>query len=157
LIALPVAEKNQLGRAAPAIADDIHAHLAYLQQRLSALEQPIETLLTQQADWQRKPAIWLSVNGIGAITAAQCLAEWPELGALSDQQIARWVGLAPMNADTLPQAGTHAERPTPGRPFVLLIGVAAKTCPNLLTFNTIATHNFANDSWPGIPIKNRIL
>jgi transposase len=100
LIAMQVAEKNRLCRATPAVADDIHAHLAYLQQRRNTLDEQIQTLITQQADWQRKQAILRSVNGIGPVTAARCLAELPELGTLSDKQIARLVGVAPINHDS---------------------------------------------------------
>ncbi len=41
-----------------------------------------------------------SVTGIGKVTSALCLAELPELGTLSEKQIARLVGVAPINHDS---------------------------------------------------------
>ena len=41
-----------------------------------------------------------SVKGIGKVTAALCLAELPELGTLCEKQIARLVGVAPINHDS---------------------------------------------------------
>ena len=47
-----------------------------------------------------KQKILLSAPGIGPATCAVCLAELPELGSLTDKQIARLVGVAPMNRDS---------------------------------------------------------
>jgi hypothetical protein len=57
-----------------------------------SLNEPIQTLGQQQADWQCKNQILQSVKGIGSVTAALCLVELPELGKLSEKQIARLVG-----------------------------------------------------------------
>ena len=42
----------------------------------------------------------MSAPGIGPVTSAVCLAELPELGTLTDKQIARLVGVAPINHDS---------------------------------------------------------
>ena len=60
----------------------------------------IQALAQQQADWQRKEQILRSVKGIGQITATLCLVELPELGKLNEKQIARLVGVAPLNHDS---------------------------------------------------------
>jgi transposase len=100
LVEIQVAEKNRLSRATPAIQTDIQEHLDQLKQRLKSLNQQIQTLGRQQADWQRKDALLQSVKGIGPVTAALCLVELPELGTLSAKQIARLVGVAPLNHDS---------------------------------------------------------
>ena len=49
----------------------------------------------------RARAAWLhSVPGIGPVAAATLLAEVPELGACSRQQVASLVGVAPFNRDS---------------------------------------------------------
>lgn len=100
IVEIQVAEKNRLSRATPTVRSNIEAHLQQLAQHLDHLDQQIQALGEQQADWQRKNQILQSVKGIGRVTAALCLVELPELGQLSDKQIARLVGVAPLNHDS---------------------------------------------------------
>lgn len=100
LVEMQVAEKNRLSRANPTLHTDIKEHIEQMQQRIKALNEQIQALAQQQADWQRKNTLLQSVQGIGKVTAAVCLAELPELGKLSDKQIARLVGVAPINHDS---------------------------------------------------------
>ena len=100
LVVMQVAEKNRLSRAPKAVKADISEHIEQIQKRIDSLNEQIQTLSTQQRDWQRKNEILQSAKGIGQVTAALCLAELPELGRLSDKQIARLVGVAPINHDS---------------------------------------------------------
>lgn len=100
LVEMQVAEKNRLSRAPKAVESDINEHIEQIQKRLDALNQEIQTLSAQQHDGPRKNEILRSVKGMGPVTAALCLAELPELGTLSDKQIARLVGVAPINHDS---------------------------------------------------------
>jgi transposase len=100
LVEMQVAEKNRLSIAPDSVKSDIEEHLKQLQQRIEKLNEQIQALAQTQADWKRKRDILISVKGIGAVTAALCLAELPELGTLSEKQIARLVGVAPLNHDS---------------------------------------------------------
>lgn len=100
LVEMQVAEKNRLSRAAQTVQADIKAHIEQLDHRIVTLNEQIQSLAQQQRDWQRKDEILQSVKGIGKVTAALCLAELPELGTLSEKQIARLVGVAPINHDS---------------------------------------------------------
>ncbi len=100
LVDIQVAEKNRLTRASATVQADIKEHLEQLKTRIEALNQQIQTLGSQQADWQRKDKLLQSVKGIGKVTAALCLVELPELGSLSEKQMARLVGVAPINHDS---------------------------------------------------------
>jgi transposase len=95
-----VAEKHRRSRASDVLRPDIEAHLAELQARIEQLSSTIDPLTQVQADGPRKSEILRSVKGIGPRTTAICLAELPELGQVSDKQIAALVGVAPMNADS---------------------------------------------------------
>ena len=69
------------------------AALAKVERQLAALVQAEPTL--------RARAAWLrSIPGIGPVAAATLLAEVPELGACSRQQVAALVGVAPFNRDS---------------------------------------------------------
>jgi transposase len=100
LVEIQVAEKNRLTRASSTVRADIEDHLKQLEQRIEDLNEQIQHLGQQQADWQRKDQILQSVKGIGPVTAALCLVELPELGQLNEKQIARLVGVAPINQDS---------------------------------------------------------
>jgi transposase len=100
LVEMQVAEKNRLSRASKAVEKDISEHIKQMQNRIESLNEQIQTLATQQRDWKRKNEILRSAQGIGKVTAALCLAELPELGKLTDKQIARLVGVAPINHDS---------------------------------------------------------
>ena len=100
LVEMQVAEKNRLSSAPASIQADIKAHLKELKERIEGLNEQIQTLTQTQDNWQRKQEILISVKGIGSVTAALCLAELPELGTLTDKQIARLVGVAPINHDS---------------------------------------------------------
>lgn len=100
LIGMQVAEKNRLSRSSEVVKVDIEEHLEQLKQRLQLINQQIQALTEQQPDWQQKGQLLQSFTGIGQVTSALCLAELPELGTLSAKQIARLVGVAPINHDS---------------------------------------------------------
>jgi transposase len=100
LVDMRVAEKNRLCRASDTVESDIREHSEQIQKRIESLDEQIQILAQKQSDWQRKREILSSVKGIGKVTSALCLAELPELGKLSDKQIARLVGVAPINHDS---------------------------------------------------------
>lgn len=100
LVEIQVAEKNRLSQAPSTVKTDIEEQLKQLEERIKALELQIQQLGQQQADWQHKKKLLQSVKGIGPITATLCLVELPELGQLTAKQIARLVGVAPLNRDS---------------------------------------------------------
>ena len=77
------------------------AALAQVDRQLAALVEAEPTL--------RARAAWLqSIPGIGPVAAATLLAEVPELGACSRQQIAALVGVAPFNRDSGTRRGRRS-------------------------------------------------
>lgn len=100
LVAMQVAEKNRLNRASETVKRDIEDHIEYLNDGIDQLNDQIQSLAEHQPDLQRKSKILQSLKGIGNVTVALCLSELPELGTLSDQQIARLVGVAPIKHDS---------------------------------------------------------
>lgn len=100
LLSISVGEKNRLARASEIVKADIQAHLQELKARIQRLNQQIETLAKRSKTSQRRQTLLASVPGIADVTAAVLQAELPELGQLSHKQIARLVGVAPINRDS---------------------------------------------------------
>ena len=79
--------------------------IAALRRELAAIDQQMRALLEAHAS----PALG-SCKGLGPVFQATSLALLPELGALSRRQIARLVGVAPMNRDSGQSAGARRIR-----------------------------------------------
>ncbi|MCY3748340.1 MAG: IS110 family transposase [Chloroflexi bacterium] len=108
LLADRVAELQRRPLARPSVQADIDAHVAWLSQRVTALDAQIAAVL-QAAAALRARAGWLqSIPGIGPTASATLLAELPELGSLSRRQIAALVGVAPFNRDSGAWRGRRA-------------------------------------------------
>ena len=102
------AEKNRRGSAATDTARaDIDAHIEWLEQRIKALDKQLKDQLKCSTTWQQKDKILQSVKGIGFVTSVSLLADCPELGKLNRHQIAKLVGVAPLNRDSGKQCGTR--------------------------------------------------
>jgi transposase len=102
------AEKNRRGSAATKTTrDDIEEHIEWLEERLAELDEKLKQQLECSAVWQRKDQILQSVKGIGFVTSLSLLADCPELGQLNRHQIAKLVGVAPLNRDSGKQRGAR--------------------------------------------------
>ena len=78
-----------------------------------------------------------SVPGIGPTTSATLLAELPELGGLSRQQIAALVGVAPLNRDSGTRRGprvTWGGRAAVRAPLYMATRVAIRCNPVIRAF-----------------------
>jgi len=96
-----VAEKNRLATAsAKRVRKDIEATIAFLEKRLRALDQEIDTWLQSTPIDQSRANLLQSFTGIGANTARSLLITLPELGSLSGKQIGALAGLAPFANDS---------------------------------------------------------
>jgi transposase len=101
LMGMRVAEKNRLASAsAKRVRKDIEATIAFLEKRLSALEQEIDSWLQSTPIDQSRADLLQSFTGIGQNTARGLLITLPELGSLSGKQIGALAGLAPFAKDS---------------------------------------------------------
>ena len=93
------------GAAPPAgtsarLAQDIEAHIAWLNARIATLDDDLETTLRASPLWRENDDLLQRAPGIGPVCARTLLLELPELGTLTRQQIAALVGVAPLNCDS---------------------------------------------------------
>jgi len=96
-----VQERNRLART----WDDsmrrlIEQAIQLYEQQLQSLSEEIAKLLASDVQFQNTARLVQSVPGIGAVTAGAIAADLPELGKLNRQQVARLVGVAPINRDS---------------------------------------------------------
>jgi transposase len=87
------------------LAQDIAAHMAWLQARLATVDDDLETRLRASPLWRENDDLWPSVPGSGPGCARPLLRELPEWGPRTRQQIAALVGVAPRNGDRGPLRG----------------------------------------------------
>ena len=103
-----VSEKNRLGTAIGAVSPRIEAHIAWLEQELSDLDQGLPQTLRRSPVWREKDDLLRTVPGVGPQLALTLLAHLPELGSLNRRQIAALVGVAPYNRDSGALRGKRA-------------------------------------------------
>lgn len=108
LVAMRTAEGNRLGSALPSLHADLQAHLAWLDARLAALDDTLDTTLRASPIWRERETLYRSVPGIGPVSARTLLLDLPELGTLSRQRIAALAGVAPFNCDSGTMRGRRA-------------------------------------------------
>jgi len=108
LVAMRTAEGNRLGSALPSLHADLQAHIAWLDERLAALDDTLDTTLRASPIWRERETLYRSVPGIGPVSARTLLLDLPELGTLSRQRIAALAGVAPFNCDSGTMRGRRA-------------------------------------------------
>jgi transposase len=99
LVKMRAQERVRAGEA-PALRDDIEAHVRWLDARIEHLEAAIAALCKSAETLKRTIAQLKSAPGVGQVTATVLVALMPELGARSPKTIAALAGLAPINADS---------------------------------------------------------
>ncbi len=100
LVAMLVAEKSRLAAAPQAVRKDIKTHIAWLEKKLSKMNDHLADKIKDSPVWREKDALLRSVPGVGAVLSTSLMADLPELGTLNRRQIAALVGVAPFNRDS---------------------------------------------------------
>ena len=100
LVDMRTAEQNRLGTAHNHLKMAIRDHIEWLTAQIETLEVEMAGLMDNLPEWKAKIDRLDSIPGVGWITALTVLAEMPELGLLTRQQIAALAGLAPFNRDS---------------------------------------------------------
>jgi transposase len=100
LVEMLTTERLRLPLAKGPIRRDVQAHIHWLEQRVNDTNKDLRAALKTSPLWQATTRLLQSVPGIGPTTAAILIAELPELGHLSRQQLGALVGVAPLNHDS---------------------------------------------------------
>jgi transposase len=67
---------------------------------VTALENKLQKHVDEQSEWSERQDILLSAPGVGNTLAYTLLADLPEIGTLTNNQISKLVGVAPLNRDS---------------------------------------------------------
>ena len=126
VIEMLTAERHRLGKAATALRPGIQAHITWLTQQVTTLDDDLTRRIRQSPVWQEQVAWLQSVPGVGPVLSRTLVAELSELGTLTRRQIAALVGVRPPSTAIVgPSAGPArvggaappSERPCIWRPW----------------------------------------
>jgi len=108
LVEMLADEKNRRASAPSAKwRDEVEKHIDWLKEHIAELDKQLKSLLKASGEWQVKDQILQSTPGIAAVVSSSLIADLPELGKLSRQQISKLVGVAPLNDDSGLKRGTR--------------------------------------------------
>lgn len=133
-----VVQKQRLHTA----RDEIARHglgelIAVLKRQSKDLAARIAALIAADPLWRALDAAFRQVKGVADRTVATLLADLPEIGILTDKQIAKLAGLAPLADDSGRRQGKRSTRGgrAPVRSLLFLVAdIARKYDPSLADF-----------------------
>lgn len=100
LLTMSTMEKNRAHIMPKTLRPDIQRHVRHIEQQIAKLDRVLDQKIEAEQDWRDKRAIMLSMPGIGPAVVNTLLGDLPELGQLSNKQIAALTGVAPYNRDS---------------------------------------------------------
>ena len=96
LVEQRVQELSRLDKGvAPAVAKSTKRHIVWLEKEIARLNQEYQAALQSSAPMARRAALYRTVPGVGALTAATLVAHLPELGHWDSKALTSLVGVAP--------------------------------------------------------------
>lgn len=137
LIEILVEEKNRLDLASKLITKSLRQHIKWLEKRIAEIDKDLSNKIKQTELWHSKDRLLQSVPGVGTVLSATLLAELPELGLLSNKQIASLVGIAPFAHESGKYKGQRHIRGGRGqiRTVLYMATIASIRCnPTIRTF-----------------------
>ena len=100
LLTMSTMEKNRAHIMPKGFRADIQRHIRHLEAQIEKLDKLLDQKIEAESQWRDKRAIMLSMPGIGPAVVNTLLGDLPELGSLTNKQIAALTGVAPYNRDS---------------------------------------------------------
>jgi transposase len=101
LLGMRAMESNRLAQATDRnVRRDIADHVRWLDGRIDRADRDLAAAVEASPVWRANDDLLRSIKGIGPVVSRTLLAEFPELGTLTRQQVAALAGVAPMNRDS---------------------------------------------------------
>jgi transposase len=100
LVSMRMQESTRLHSASKLQAKSIKGHIAFLDKCIKRIEDDLDDCLRSSDVWRVKDDLLQSIPGVGQITSHSVLSRCPEIGKLTRRQIAKLVGVAPLNNDS---------------------------------------------------------
>ncbi len=105
LIEMRIAEQCRLETAHPSSNKSIKQHIAWIERHILKIENEIQKSVKADPSLRDQDQRLRSVPGVGPVLASTLITELPELGLLSNKQIASLVGVAPFPHESGKQKG----------------------------------------------------
>jgi len=105
LVPMLVAERNRLAGAPERVHESIRAHVRHLECLVEEFDQELEDAVAASDALRERAALLTSPKGVGPVVSRTLLARLPELGRLNRREIAKLVGVAPLNDDSGKRSG----------------------------------------------------
>ena len=100
LLTMSTMEKNRVLIMPKSLRADIQRHIRHLEKQVEKLDILLDQKIEAESQWRDKRTIMLSMPGIGPAVVNTLLGDLPELGELTNKQIAALTGVAPYNRDS---------------------------------------------------------
>jgi transposase len=97
LVEMRKQERTRRHQAPPAVVESISTLVEFLTKQIAQVERQIAAVIAANSAFRTRDALLRSVPGVGKVLSATLLAKLPELGTLSAKQLAKLVGVAPMD------------------------------------------------------------
>lgn len=100
LIEIRLAEENRLETAPRSIHQSIKKHIKYLIKQIDQLKSEITKQIKSSENWNKIDQRLQAVPGVGPVLSSTLITQLPELGNISNKQIASLVGVAPFPSES---------------------------------------------------------
>ena len=142
LLEMMTAERNRRRQlTSQRLIKSVDRVLTTLQAQLTELEGDIDIAIRGTPAWREKEDLLTSVPGIGPKIARTMIAELPELGALTRQQIAALAGVAPFNRDSGTRRGRRTiaggRAPVRGALYMSILIAIRRDLPLAVTYRRL--------------------
>ena len=108
LVRMITLEKQHLETSSENYKKEIKKHIVFLEKQLELLENKLVELFNQEPILREKVERLDEIKGVGKITAMNILIHLPELGSLTNKEVAALAGVAPYNRDSGQMSGKRA-------------------------------------------------
>ena len=100
VVGMITAESNRLQQSTATVRVKIKEHINFLRRELADINRELDEAIRKSPVWCEHEDLLRSVPGVGRVLASTLLGELPELGKLNRKQMAKLVGVAPLNRDS---------------------------------------------------------
>jgi transposase len=107
LLEMLVAERHRVALAHSTVRDSLARHIDDLQRLIHETDEEVATRIRTSPAWREQDDLLQSAPGIGPVLSATLQAALPELGVLNQREIAKLVGVAPLNDDSGKRSGAR--------------------------------------------------
>lgn len=102
-----VMEKNRRTQASPVVRPSIATVIATLEAQIDAIDALLAAVVASDPDWQQRVDQLDTVPGIAPLSATRLAVGLPELGRLTNKELAALTGVAPFTQDSGTFRGTR--------------------------------------------------